>query len=81
MQGHNGGPEKDLKAIGAGDVIVKNWNTWGIDTSKVACDYYNFLNRDTEAVNSFRGEYMSQYSWAEMTVGRLYDFSEGGTVE
>ena len=24
------------------------------------------------AVNTFRGEYMSNYSWAELTAGRLY---------
>ena len=67
--------KKDLTEAGAGDVLVKGWNTWGIDTSKISCDYYDFLNNDSAAVNSFRGEYMAQYSWAEMTVGSLFDIS------
>lgn len=71
---------KDLIEAGAGDVIVKNWNTWAIDTDKVSCDYYDFLKKDMGAVNSFRGEYMAQYSWAEMTVGGLYGITETGDV-
>ena len=73
--------KKDLEKIGAGDVIVKYWNTWGIDTSKLTCDYYAFLKKDSEAVNSFRGEYMAQYSWAEMTVGRLYNITKAEMAE
>ena len=76
-----GALKKDLEQVGAGNVIVKNWNTWGIDTNKVECDYYSFLKGDSGAVNSFRGEYMSQYSWAEMTVGRLFDITESYAVE
>ena len=68
--------KKDLDKIGAGEVLVKNWNIWGVDTSKVNCDYYDFLKGDVEAVNSFLGEYMSQYSWAEMTIGNLIDVTE-----
>lgn len=68
--------KNDLEKAGAGDVLVKNWNIWGVDTSKISCDYYDFLKGDSGAVNSFRGEYMSQYSWAEMTIGNLIDISE-----
>ena len=67
---------KDLAVHGIEDILVKNWNTWGVDASKISCDYYDFLNKDSIAVNSFRGEYMTQYSWAEMTVGSLFDFTE-----
>ncbi|MBQ6500211.1 MAG: response regulator [Mogibacterium sp.] len=71
--------KKDLDTVGAGDVLVKNWNTWGIDTTKISCDYYDFLKRDSGAINSFRGEYMAQYSWAEMTIGNLFDITDAGT--
>lgn len=64
--------KNDLAALGADDILVKNWNTWGVDASKISCDYYDFLKKDRLAVNSFRGEYMAQYSWAEMTVGSLF---------
>ncbi len=61
----------DLKRIGAEKVLVKGWNAYGIDTSLIDCDYFNFLEGDNAAVNSFMGEYMIQYSWAEMTMGEL----------
>ena len=63
--------KQDLSKVGAEDVIVKAWNSCGIDTSKVECDYYDYLKGDNYALNSFQGEYMSQYSWAEMTLGEL----------
>lgn len=63
--------KKDLSKVGADDVLVKAWNSYGIDISKIDCDYYNYLDGDTYAVNSFQGEYMSQYSWAEMTLGEI----------
>ena len=72
--------KNDLAALGAEDILVKNWNTWGVDASKVSCDYYDFLKGDNLAVNSFRGEYMAQYSWAEMTVGSLFDITEAGAA-
>ena len=68
--------KKDLENAGAGAVIVKNWNTWGVDTTKISCDYYEFLKGDNSSVNAFRGEYMAQYSWAEMTIGNLFDITE-----
>lgn len=71
-----GALRKDLEAAGAGDVVVKIWNTWAVDTEKISCDYYDFLRGNKDAVNSFRGEYMAQYSWAEMTAVSLYDMGE-----
>ena len=39
-----------------------------MDPERVDCDYYHYLDGDEGA---FRGEYMSNYSWAEMTLGGL----------
>ncbi|MCR5587585.1 MAG: response regulator [Lachnospiraceae bacterium] len=61
----------DLTKIGASDVIIKGWNAYGVDCSKLDCDYLKFLEGDTKSINSFMGEYMIQYSWAEMTLGEL----------
>ena len=33
--------------------------------------YYRMLDGDPEAISSYQGEYMIQYSWAEMTAARL----------
>ncbi len=37
-----------------------------------SCDAYRFYEGDVDAVNSFRGEYMSSYPWARMTESRLF---------
>ena len=34
---------------------------------KFSCDLYRFLEGDMDAVQAFRGEYMSEYSWANIT--------------
>lgn len=71
-----GALRKDLDAAGAGAVLNKIWNLWSVDPEKVSCDYYDFLGGSNSAVNQFRGEYMAQYSWAEMTVGSLYGMAK-----
>lgn len=53
------------------DIFEKSRGFIAIKTAFLECDYYDFLNAKTEAVNSYTGEYMSQYSWAEFTVGYL----------
>lgn len=61
----------DLEQAGTADIFVKGWNAYGVDCSKIDCDYLNYLKGDSYAINSFMGEYMIQYSWAEMTLGEL----------
>ena len=39
----------------------------GVDTSMFDCDYYRYLQGDPVAVHQFKGEYMSQYDFAEET--------------
>ena len=56
------------------DVIIKKWNYLAIDVSKIDCDYYKFLDGDAVAVNSYMGEYMANYSWAEMTTANLSEY-------
>lgn len=60
-----------LANVGADDIIVKNRNTIRLKTELVDCDYYEFLRGNLSAVNSYQGEYMIQYSWAEMTTAAL----------
>ena len=61
----------DLKKVGAQDVIIKEWNANRLDCKKVDCDYFDLLREDVYAVNAFQGEYMSQYPWAELSLGEL----------
>lgn len=60
-----------LAKFGAEDVVVKSRNTICIKTDAVECDYYDFLRGKSSAVNLYQGEYMLQYSWAEMTTAVL----------
>lgn len=60
-----------LQRVGADDVLVKRRNSFSVDCARVECDYFRFLEGDMAAVHAYRGEYLSQYSWAEMTLGNL----------
>lgn len=60
-----------LSGVGAGDVIRKERNAISLDIGIVNCDYYDFLHGIPYAVNCYQGEYMMQYSWAEITTATL----------
>jgi len=62
---------KSLKNHGVEDMIIKSWNQVSIDKTKIKCDYYEMLDMVPSAVNAYCGEYMSNYSWAEMTAAAL----------
>lgn len=60
-----------LEEAGVHDLIIKNRTNYSLDTSKFTCDYYEFEQGDANALASFHGEYMKNYSWAEFTAGIL----------
>jgi len=60
-----------LEDAGAGDIFLKRRNSFAVAADRIDCDYYGLLNRDLTAINTYTGEYMSQDSWAEMTLGSL----------
>ena len=62
---------KTLKELEVNDLILKNRQGILLNTKIVDCDFYRFLEGDVKAINSFTGQYMSAYSWAEFTVGYL----------
>lgn len=55
-----------LMKVGLEDVLVTSWNKYAINTEKISCDYYDFLEDKPEGVRAYNGEYMSQYTWAEV---------------
>lgn len=59
--------KKTLAETDADDVIIKNGRTIVIDCNAVECDYFDFLHNIPYAINCYHGEYMAQYSWAEIT--------------
>ena len=66
---------KDLfdlfRAEGCGDVLIRDGKRHGIRAELVDCDYYDWKRGLPSALNAYRGEYMAQYSWAELTNGGL----------
>lgn len=64
-----------LAQIGQEHVFFHEKNSYSIDVSKVKCDYYDYLKGDEQAQRAFQQEYMSQYSWADMTLASLLDES------
>ena len=61
-----------LTAIGMGGLLVRRSGRLAILRDQVNCDYYRMLDGDMSALNAYYGDYMTQYSWAELTTGRLY---------
>lgn len=61
-----------LSLIGMENALVRRSGQVAIRRDMVDCDYYRMLEGDISAVNSFYGEYMTQYQWAELSEGRLY---------
>lgn len=63
--------KKTLSGIGMEEVLIRRSGQIAIRRDLVDCDYFRMLDGDVQALNTFSGEYMKQYSWAEMTTGRL----------
>ena len=60
-----------LQRYGIGDLFeLKNRNL-RIRPELIDCDLYHFLTEDEDSVNTYFGEYMSQYTWASSTEARL----------
>ncbi|MEG0879008.1 MAG: hypothetical protein RSF00_10125, partial [Oscillospiraceae bacterium] len=53
------------------DAICKQRGMMAVSVERLACDYYSWMQGDIEAINAYRGEYMSQYSWGEFTLGSI----------
>ncbi|MBR6534712.1 MAG: response regulator [Clostridia bacterium] len=59
-----------LEAVGVEEIFQRNNYFYSINSEKLDCDYYEYLKSGKP---EFRGEYMSQYSWAEETCGLLWE--------
>lgn len=70
-----------LKAHNAGNIIHKSYNAISLNDELVDCDYYRFLNMDVPSINTYTGEFMTQYSWAEFVAGYLDRITTGNTAD
>ena len=64
-----------FRSLGIENALVQEWSRIGVKAENIHCDYYDYLDGGKE---SFRGEYMSQYSFAEATLAELLRREPGG---
>ena len=62
---------KALTPIGFEDALRHTRDSYSVNPARLDCDYYRFLEGDPAARNTYNGEFMSQYDWAETTIGLL----------
>ena len=60
--------EKNIEAM-----LVRKHGHLAIASGTFQCDLYDFYSGKPSAVNSYAGEFMAQYSWAEFINGYLED--------
>ena len=66
--------EKTLEEYAISHILIKTRYERCINRKEIECDYYKLLSEDEETLKQFRGEYMSQYSWAEETLAGIFRF-------
>ncbi len=66
--------KKDLEKIGFEDLLIHNRNFYAINVDMIECDYYDYLAGKADDANSYRGEFMNQYSWAEVYIYELENY-------
>jgi two-component SAPR family response regulator len=60
-----------LKEYSIEDIVERQRGALRIRPEKIDCDMYLFFEGDSEAVNSYRGRYMSAYTWAVFSEARI----------
>ena len=63
-------------SIGCESLIVQQKGLLGLATDEIDCDYYDYLNGKTDLGKVYHGEYMIQYSFAEVTNAELFAKSQ-----
>ena len=56
-----------LKENGVSEIMEMETGVLRVKPDTFVCDAYLFYSGDNDAINAYRGEYMSSYSWASMT--------------
>ncbi len=64
----------DLQKLGYDGVFLHSNNTYSVNTALIDCDYYNFLTGKADKSDSYSGEFMNQYSWAESYIYSLENY-------
>ncbi|MDD6482686.1 MAG: response regulator [Lachnospiraceae bacterium] len=63
--------KNSLKRAGIEEILKEENRSLSVDKTKMSCDYWQMLDGSTEALRAFGGEYMSGYSWGEVTLAGI----------
>ena len=63
--------KKTLTDLGYAEIVIRSRDRIGLTVEKIDCDYLRYLDGTAGPHEAFRGEYMEQFSWAEVTKGTL----------
>lgn len=63
--------QNNLKELGLSELILALPHGRAINTDMFDCDLYELLQEKPEAIRKFNGEYLSEYSWGEETLGKI----------
>jgi len=55
---------ESLELVGAKNLVRKGYNTYWVDISLFSSDLFDYDKGEPQAINSYNGEFMSQYEWA-----------------
>lgn len=60
-----------LKEAACEEMIHSQWGGMSVVPDQFVCDYYEWEKGTAEGINAYKGQYMNQYGWAEITNGYL----------
>ena len=63
---------KTLRENGISEIMKMERGTLRVDPNTFTCDSYFFFSGDSDTINAYRGEYMTSYSWANITESLMY---------
>ena len=66
-----------LSEQGVGEILEQQSGTVRVNPDLIECDAWRWLSGEGSAANAFRGEYMSNYSWASFTEGAISPGDDG----
>ena len=66
------GLRQTLKEYGIENILEMQAGSLRVIPEQFVCDAYLFFSGDSDAINAYRGEYMTSYSWASITEGTMH---------
>ena len=67
--------QNTLNKLKLNGLILKQRGSLAIDTKKIECDMYDWIDKKQESWYHYLGDYMNQYSWAEYVHAELDEIS------